>query len=96
MRIVGYFKRVKEILKVGCRYIEFGVLVSCDDKLVKWYLCLVKMKSKFFVWVFNVRDERVCVVKGMYIEKSYWSYWWNIICFCIEWEGEIIVMKSFF
>lgn len=71
MRTVGYPKRVKEILKVGCRYTELGVLVSCDDKLAKWHTCLVNMKSKFPVRVLNVRDERVRVVKGMHIEKSY-------------------------
>lgn len=27
------------------------------------------MESKVFVWVFNVRDERVCFVKGMYLGK---------------------------
>lgn len=51
-----------------------GVLDSCDDELPSGILvgsCLVNMESRVPVRVLNVRDERVRVVKGMHIEKSY-------------------------
>lgn len=46
-----------------------GVLDSCDDELLSGILVgsfLVNMESKVPVRVLNVRDQRVCFVKGMH------------------------------
>lgn len=48
------------------------VIDSCNDELqnyITFGYCLINMKSKVPARVLNVRDEKVCLVKGMHIRK---------------------------